>query len=266
MSKALDQLSKSPFTRLIEGVTLPLRFQQPAFTFYNDNIDLVEHVSQFNQRMVVHSKNEALMCKVFPSRSGPVAIRWFNGLKANSIDSYRQLTQAFGSRFVTNGKAPWPLNALLSLSMCDGETLKAYSGRYWEMYNEMDGNFNDVAINTFKSSLPAEHSLRKSLIGKPATSVHQLMDRIDKYKRVEEDQLQGKRNEKVIPQEMRDFRSDRYNNNRPMRDFVGQSGATNTQAVSIVFREPVHQVLEKIKNKPYFKWPNKIARESMRRN
>ena len=74
MSKALDQLSKSPFTRLIEGVTLPLRFQQPAFTFYNDNIDLVEHVSQFNQRMVVHSKNEALMYKVFPSSLGLVAI------------------------------------------------------------------------------------------------------------------------------------------------------------------------------------------------
>ena len=56
----------------------------------------------------------------------------------------------------------------------------------------MDGNFNDVAINTFKYSLLTEHGLRKSLTSKPATSVRQLMDRIDKYKRVEEDQLQGK--------------------------------------------------------------------------
>ena len=85
----------------------------------------------------------------------------------------------------------------------------------------MDGNFDNVAINIFKSSLPAKHGLRKSLTGKPATSVHQLMDRINKYKRVEEDQLQGKGKEKVIPQEMRDFRSDRYTNNRPRRDFAG---------------------------------------------
>ena len=131
----------------------------------------MEHVSQFNQRMAVHSKDEALMCKVFPSSLGSAVMRWFNGLKANSIDSYRQLTQAFGSRFVTNSRAPQPLSALLSLSMRDGETLKAYSGRYWEMYNEMDGNFDDVAINTFKSSLPAKHGLRKSLTGKPTTSV-----------------------------------------------------------------------------------------------
>ena len=119
--------------------------------------------------------------------------------------------------------------------MCDGETLKAHSGRYWEMYNEMGGNFEDFAINTFKNSLPTEHGLRKSLTGKPATNVHQLMDRIDKYKRVEEDQLQGKGKEKVISQERRDFRLDRYNNNRPRRDFVGQYGAINTQTVSTVF-------------------------------
>jgi len=92
----------------------------------------MEHVSQFNQRIVVHSRNEALMCKVFPSSLGPMAIRWFNGLKKNSIDSYKQLTQAFGSHFVTNRRAPRPLSTLLSLSMHDEETLKAYSDRYWE--------------------------------------------------------------------------------------------------------------------------------------
>ena len=108
MSRALNQLFKSPFTRRIEGATLPRRFQQPAFTLYNGNTDPVEHVSQFNQWMTIHSKNEALMCKVFPSSLGPVAMRWFNGLKANSVDSYRQLTQDFGSRFITNSRALGP--------------------------------------------------------------------------------------------------------------------------------------------------------------
>ena len=83
--------------------------------------------------------------------------------------------------------------------MREGETLKAYSDRYWEMHIEMDDNFDDVAISTFKSGLPTEHGLRKSLISKPVTNVRQLMDWIDKYKRMEEDQLQGKGKEKVIP-------------------------------------------------------------------
>ena len=104
--------------------------------------------------------------------------------------------------------------------MREGETLKAYSDRYWEMFNEIDGDYDDVAISTFKAGLPAEHDLRKSLTGKPIASVRQLMDRIDKYRRVEEDQLQGKGKKKVIPQERRDFRSDRSHNNRPQNDFV----------------------------------------------
>ena len=54
--------------------------------------------------------------------------------------------------------------------------------------NEIDGEFNDVVISTFKVGLPTEHGLRKSLTGKPVTIVQQLMDRIDKYKTVEEDQ------------------------------------------------------------------------------
>ena len=47
------------------------------------------------------------------------------------------------------------------------------------MFNEIDGDFDDVAISTFKAGLPAEHGLRKSLTGKPITSVRQLMDQID---------------------------------------------------------------------------------------
>ena len=78
------------------------------------------------------------------------------------------------------------------------------------------------------------------------------MDRIDKYKRVEEDQHQRKGKAKLIPQEM--------------RDFAGQAGPANAQAVNILFREPVHQVLEKIKNESFFKWPKKMRGDPMRRN
>ncbi|XP_030963364.1 uncharacterized protein LOC115984481 [Quercus lobata] len=115
--------------------------------------------------------------------------------------------------------------------MREGETLKAYSDRYWEMYNEIEGNYDDVAISTFKRGLPTEHGLRKSLTGKPVTSVRQFMDRIDKYKRVEEDRQMGKGKAKVVPQERRDFR-----------------------------------ILEKVKCEPFFLWPNRMAGDPSKRN
>ena len=71
--------------------------------------------------------------------------------------------------------------------------------------------------------------------------------------------MQSRGKEKVIPQERRDLRSDRYTNSHPRKDFAGQSETTSVRNVGAVFREPVHQVLEKIKRKPYFRWPNKMA-------
>lgn len=83
------------------------------------------------------------------------------------------------------------------------------------MFNDMEGNFDAMALDMFKLSLPIDHGLRTSLSGKLVTSMRQLMDRIEKYKRVKEDQQQGKGKEKVIPQVRRDFRPDRYNSNKP---------------------------------------------------
>ena len=87
------------------------------FTIYNGRTDPVEHVSHFNQRIVVRSKNEALMCKIFSSSLGLVAMRWFDGLGAGSIDYFKELTQAFGSRFITCSRVSQPLDSLLSMTM-----------------------------------------------------------------------------------------------------------------------------------------------------
>ena len=188
MSKTLNRISKLPYMHRIEGATLPWRFHQQTSTIYNGRTNPVEHVSHFSLRMAVHSKDETLMCKVFPSSLGPVGMRWFDGLRKGSINSFKELAQAFGSRFIMCTRVPRPLDSPLSLSMWEGETLKTYSNWYWEIYNEIEGDFEDVTISSFKNGLLVEHGLRKSLTGKPVTSLCQLMDRIDKYKRVEEDQ------------------------------------------------------------------------------
>ena len=134
--------------------------------------------------MAVHSQDKALMCRVFLSSLGPMPMRWFDGLKTNSISSFKKLTQSFCSRFITCSRVPQPLNSLLSMSMREGESIKVYSERYWEIFNEIDGDFDEVAIKTFKVGIPSEHGLRKFLTGKPVTSLRQLMDRVNKYKRI----------------------------------------------------------------------------------
>ena len=130
MKRALSQISKSSFTRGIEKEKLPRRFHQPKFTMYNGRTNPVEHISQFKQKMAIHSQDKALMCRVFPSSLGPMQMRWFDGLRTNSISSFKKLTQSFCSRFITCSRVPQPLDSLLSMSIREGESVKAYSERY----------------------------------------------------------------------------------------------------------------------------------------
>ena len=73
---------------------------------YNGRIDPMEHVSHFNQRMAVHSRNKTLICKVFPSSLENMTMKWFDGLREGSINSFKELTRAFGAQFVTCNRVP----------------------------------------------------------------------------------------------------------------------------------------------------------------
>ena len=130
MKKVLSQISKSPFTWGIVRAKLPKRFHQPTFDMYNGRTDPVEYISQFKQKMAVHSQDETLLCRVFPSSLGPIPMRWFDGLRTNSISSFKKLTQSFCSRFITCSKVPQLLDSLLSMSMREGESVKVYVEKY----------------------------------------------------------------------------------------------------------------------------------------
>ena len=84
--------------------------------------------------MAVHSQDEALLCRVFPSSLGPMPMRWFDGLKVNSISSFKKLTQSFCSQFITCSRVPQLLDSLLYMTMREEESVKesvkAYAKRY----------------------------------------------------------------------------------------------------------------------------------------
>ena len=136
MKKALRQISKSPFTWGIEKIKLPRWFHQPTFAIYNGQTNPVEHVSQFKQKMAIHSQDEALMCRIFPSSLGQIPMRWFDGLRTNSISSFKKLTQSFCSRFITCSRVPQPLDSLLSMSMREGNPEKRNHNLYCQYHQD----------------------------------------------------------------------------------------------------------------------------------
>ena len=254
MSHALRRVAWSPFSVDIEWAPMPDRFTRPPFNSYEGKTDPVEHVSHYIQMMSLHAHNDALMCKVFPSSLGPTALRWFNGLRKGSVHNFAKLIQEFGARFITCNRVPQSVDALLSMKMRVGETLCSYASWYWEFYNEIGGGNEKIATSTFRMGLPKDSGLRESLTKKPPEGMRQLMRCIEKYKRLEDDWLESKGKAPLAnhPQQS-GFQP------RAQKDLRIQEAEVQMGEVNVTFTEPVHKIIDRIKNEPYFKCPNKMG-------
>ena len=91
ISRALHKAARSPFSDDIEWAPMPSRFTRPSFNSYDGKMDPVKHVSHYIQMMSLHTHNDKLMCKEFPSSLRPTTLRWFNGLQKGSIHSFAEL-------------------------------------------------------------------------------------------------------------------------------------------------------------------------------
>ncbi len=187
MWKALHQISHFPFSKEIEIAHLSGKFSSLNYVMYNDRADPIGHISHYRQSMALHLGNDALMCRMFPSSLGPMSLRWFNYLQHSSIHSWDELVEAFVSQFITNNRKSKEFDSHLSMRMKDSESLKSYSSRYWEIYNEVDSCTKEIAIKIFKLGLDSESKLRHNLFKRPAKSRRDLMSRIEQFVRVEED-------------------------------------------------------------------------------
>ena len=168
MSLALCQAAQSSFSGDIERASMPSRFTRPPFNFYDGKTDLVEHVSLYIQMMSLHSQNDALMSKVFPSSLRPTALRWSNGLRKGLIYSFAELIQEFGVQFMTYSRVPQLVDALLSMKMGAGETLRIYTSQFWGLYNKISGGNEKIAASTFRLGLPKDSELRDLLTRRPS--------------------------------------------------------------------------------------------------
>uniref|UniRef100_A0A2N9ETC4 Uncharacterized protein n=1 Tax=Fagus sylvatica TaxID=28930 RepID=A0A2N9ETC4_FAGSY len=264
--KALHQISHSPFSKEIESARLPRNFSAPTYVMYDGKADPVGHISHYRQSMAIHLGNNALMCRMFPSSLGPMSLRWFNRLPHSSIFSWNELAEAFVSRFITNSRKPKEFASLMSMRMKDSESLKNYSARYWEVYNEVDGGTEDMAMKTFKEGLHPESELRHSLSKRSARNMRDLMSRIEQYVRVEEDRARtGALSAQNRPQR-------RPNNTEQKRAEIPPRNPTRfprpKEAVGVytVFNQPIYRIMGDIKNEPFFMWPAPLGGDPTKRD
>uniref|UniRef100_A0A2N9G7V6 Uncharacterized protein n=1 Tax=Fagus sylvatica TaxID=28930 RepID=A0A2N9G7V6_FAGSY len=99
----------------------------------------------------------------------------------------KKMAEVFVGRFITNSRRSRGLDTLMVIRLGTNESLKDYSARFWETYNDIDACAEDTALQAFKLGLPPSTGLRQSLTKRPPTTLKKLMDRVERFVRVEED-------------------------------------------------------------------------------
>ena len=153
------------------------------------------------------------------------------------------------------------VDALLSMKMKVGETLHSYASRYWELYNEIGGGNEKITTSTFRMRLPEDSELQELLTKRPPKDMRQLIRCIEEYKRLENDRLQSKGKALLLNRPRQGVFPP-----RPRKDLRMQEPEVQMGEVNVAFKEPVHKIIDRIKNEPFFKWPNKMGGNPSRRN
>ncbi|XP_028085513.1 uncharacterized protein LOC114286527 [Camellia sinensis] len=160
----------------------PKKFTPPKFTSYDGKSDPM---------MSLWNRDEALMCKVFPSSLGETGLQWFDRLATGSTHGWKQLSEEFLARFVSNTKISKEPDTLFGLRKEQEETLRNYARRYWEEYNDLEENVcsEQMVVMSFKHGLRPKSKLRQSLTKRPATALKDLRAKIEQHACLEDDQI-----------------------------------------------------------------------------
>ena len=109
--------------------------------------------------------------------------------------------------------------------------------------------------------LPENSKFWESLTKRPPEDIRQLMRRIEEYKRLENDRLQSKSKAPFVNRSRPGIFP-----SKPRRDLRVQEPEVQMGEVNVAFKEPMHKIVDQIKNESFFRWPNKMGGDPSRKN
>ncbi|KAK1362672.1 hypothetical protein POM88_047146 [Heracleum sosnowskyi] len=120
----------SPFTKQIRDSPFPRTYRGVGDLKFDGTADPVEYLSRFNTEMVVYQIKDRTKCRLLAATLRENAHQWFKRLSANSIKSWRQMSELFVTQFRASVTFAPPANTLANIKQRDNETLNDYFKRF----------------------------------------------------------------------------------------------------------------------------------------
>ena len=139
--RSVDRLVKatdSPFTTMFLECPAPSKFRLPQLESFDGLKDPQDHLNTFKMTLGLQQPPDEILCRSFPTTLKGAAREWFAKLPTSSVDSFKQLSNAFLRHFIGGQRPKRPANHLLTIRQGEKETLRSYVKRFIHETLEVD--------------------------------------------------------------------------------------------------------------------------------
>nr|CAN80065.1 hypothetical protein VITISV_035227 [Vitis vinifera] len=161
----------TPFCWHIIHYDPPRGFLVPKFSTYDGSSDPFDHIMHYRQLMTLDIGNSALLCKIFPTSLQVQALSWFHRLPPNSVDNFRDLSEAFVGQYLCSTRHKQNINTLQNIKMQENESLREFVKWFGQAVLQVEACSMDVVLQIFKRSICPCTLFFKSLVKKPPATM-----------------------------------------------------------------------------------------------
>ncbi|KAK3012296.1 hypothetical protein RJ639_012844 [Escallonia herrerae] len=248
-----------PFTEEVDHFPTPQNFKMPPCGSYDGTGDPMEHLARFTSGMNLHLVPDQIMCRAFPVTLKGAAHVWFQHLASRSISCWAQLAESFRNNFLTSRIQRKNSSALFRIVQGPKESLKSYYASFNTEKLLIDNLDSGVTFAAMARGVRPGTPLRFSLNKRPPEHMADLLDRVEKYLRAEEDSITTTQDEGTSGQKRRD---------RPEGKILEEpkrSRTTLSKHFTPLTASREH-ILNQIKGQDILKWPKPMRMPADRRD
>nr|XP_023877162.1 uncharacterized protein LOC111989567 [Quercus suber] len=263
--QSLDKIVRktdSPFIVVVQECLVPSKFRLPQLKPFDGLKDTLDHLNTFKANLGIQQPPDEIMCRTFPTTLKGAAREWFTKLPTSSIDNFEQLSSSFVRHFVGGQHPKRTADHLLTIKQGEKETLRSYVTRFTRGMLEVDESEDKVQLTTFKAGLKSREFV-VSLEKNPPKTMANVLLKAQKYMNAEDAlaAIEGAEKPKEKKKEKEDDRRRRKRDRTDRRNDEGNRRKDDKNPQPVKFTPLVmlvDQILTKIKDEQYIKWPRPL--------
>ncbi|KAL0400326.1 UNVERIFIED_CONTAM: hypothetical protein Sradi_2375900 [Sesamum radiatum] len=130
MGEHAEEQAGIPFIEDVMADELPMNCRTPAIAEYDGSTNPQEHLSRFENVVLLYRYIDGNKCRVFVTTFARAAQQWFNQLSLAMIGSFREFCSLFLHQFACSRKHQKTELSLFFIRQREGESPKDYLQRF----------------------------------------------------------------------------------------------------------------------------------------